>query len=44
MYGVGMLIDTGRDLIDLPLRTILLALYILIVLKKERLPLPRRRH
>lgn len=42
MYGVGMLIDTGRDVIDLPLRTLLLALYILIVLKKEHLPLPRR--
>ncbi|MCM1517396.1 MAG: lipopolysaccharide biosynthesis protein [Pseudoflavonifractor sp.] len=37
LYGLGMLIDTGHDLIDLPLRTLLLLAYVLIVIKKEQI-------
>lgn len=35
LYGGGSLIDTGQDLIDLPLRTILLAAFVVIIIKKE---------
>lgn len=37
LYGLSILISTDNNLIDLPIRTILLALFVVIILKKESL-------
>lgn len=37
LYGLGLLVDTGSDWADMSIRTIFLALFVVIIVKKESL-------
>ena len=42
LYGISILITTGHEWLDMGVRTLLLAVYLLVVIRREQIPLPGR--